>query len=390
MQPTDAISAKKLVELFEKLKSENSSVNWWNNYIMFEWNNLRSSSKSSNNTDVRWMSIKYRTDIANPFKNLIVTVVDEINKGSIIPVRQEDIALMPKKEGKQPVPRTQKPCLNFQKYTIPVQTQPDGISLIMKDGKPVYPDDSYRSNYFRFVEFMSIIMEHEIGTRIERGIEYMRELKLLGKYDEEKIQQIKKALNIEDVGDIIINTNDKNTLAKKFSSDLSKILDKAHIVPNTKIVNLIQWNISNSSANSAGLPLPNPITRVAIPFDLKEHTLPNNFKICTKVEEHGKPTFPEFLINGERITNYTVHQAFPYNTSVDGFISFDSICFSNMGISIPTKFVLAIVVKPPESKVNNITAICSALYNTKPPEEENYNSNSSNGNDNDDVFAGIN
>lgn len=364
MAPQDQIIGFKTGDIIarfnEAKKNAQPDQHWWTDYIQFEWNNVR---PGKNNT--RWLSIKYRNGVTDNFNRLNVIIFGEVHTGQIMPNKLEDVAELKAKNPESKVEQRQlKASLQFQKWSKQVQTQEDKVSLVIENGQPVLPSDEYLSKYFQVIEYIEYIIKTEIRERIERYtciIVYMANNKGL-KDSSETAQLIRKEIGHIIDGDTIIQETDYRSLKDKFPiciDELTKGFIKVH---STKCSAIIQEYISDKAPKNRGQKLPNPITRVTIPFDLKGKPL--NLTILDKNKAfkcNGKLGFDMATINEEPITADNIHKLIVSRCTVDGIICLDSICFSQLGISLPVK-ASTIIVKQPSKRDNNVFNICTSIY----------------------------
>lgn len=387
-----------IVALFSPLKTKaKTGDRWWKDYIQFEWNNIR---PGKNNT--KWVSIKFRNNNNVGYSRLNIIIVGEIHTGQIMPNRLEDVAEIKAKNPDTKVEQRQlKASLQFQKWSKQVPTQEDKVSLIIENGKPVVPDDEFLSKYFQAVEYIDEIFKTEINERIERYMSimfYLSQNKNLPDTSE-TVNDIRNNIGHVIDGDTIIQENEYKTLKDKFPKHIEELTKGFIKVNSNKCGSIIQEYISDKAIKNKGLKLPNPITRITIPFDLKGD--PQNLTILDKDKAfklNNKMGFDLATINNKPVNADTIHKLIISRCIIDGVICMDSLCFSQIGISLPIK-ASTIIVKQPNKRENSIFNVCQEIYgvdssifenkkedeNKKEYEEDNKKDDEGNKSDNEDV-----
>jgi hypothetical protein len=351
--------ASDIVKHFKELESTGENK-WWNNYVIFDWTNIRESNTTS------WMSIKYTPNINTRPEKLIISIRNEVHTGRIMPTSVEEIAeLRTQFPGQydEAVPRTMKPSLQFQKWACKVDTEPDGVT-IKKDniGNDILPPDEYLSDYYLVAEYMSKIFKEEFEDRIRRGNKYDDYIR---EHKNTTPEEVKKHINHVNKGDTII-TMDMSTYIKSNygkNKDLyNKFIDGVIIVKASKLGSIVQGYISDNAKKNKGMALPNPLARIALVFDAKgfgnTNILDKSKPICRK---DGSVVYDFAIVNNSRINSDNVHKFIQSKSIIDGVISLDSVCFSQLGISVPIKASL-IIVQHPVKKELDVGEQCAKLY----------------------------
>lgn len=344
-----------IVTHFKQLEASGHNK-WWKNYIVFDWTTMRESATT------KWMPISYTPDLNIPHKKLIVSIRNEVHTGRIMPLNADEIPEIRTQPGcEDATVRTMKPSLQFQKWNCKVHTEVDGVT-IKKDsnGNDILPSDEYLSDYYQFAEYMALIFKEEFEERIRRGNKYDEYIR---DHKKTTAEEAKKFVGYTSHGDIIITSDVSNTIKSIFNKDKQtsdKILEGVLIVSSAKLGTLVQTQISSKAKKNKDEFLPNPIARVTLVFDTKN--MNTNFLDKTKpIYKDGKITYDYATVNGVRINSENVHKFILSKSVIDGIINFDSVCFSQMCISIPVKASL-IVVQPPVKKDIDIASQCANLY----------------------------
>lgn len=133
-------------------------------------------------------------------------------------------------------------------------------------------------------------------------------------------------------------------------------LDKVTFITDGKIASLLQKSVSNDSKKNPGSVLSNPMTRISIRFNNPEtQTTFFNGRDPFRDKKTGKKDFGPLLIEGEPVTDRNIHMLKPRSV-VSGIVRMTDVCFSNLGISIPSR-VKVVIVEPPDKKETRATDV---------------------------------
>ena len=327
---------------------------WWRPALKIEWAGARS---GANNTS--WMTETY-TDEQGLTAPLIVRVKGEQHIGQIKPNSdagvQELILKMKNPKAKEKItPRTMKPSIQINKWSVPVKTAEDGITLLEENGKPVLPEDDKLSPYFEVANLVNEAFAAEASERIGRGALLIAKAAEMKKADKAVTgEAVYAAFGPRAAGDTILVPDQLATLRKHFPTpkDSDAIIRGATVVNNAKVASLVQETISHGATKNAGKPLPNPMTRITMNFD--EKTKESKFSIFDKslpYVEAGKPKYEVAKVDGVPVNADNVHKFILSRSLVDGIVDLSAVCISSMGISMPTKVEVLVVDKPVGAKV---------------------------------------
>lgn len=349
-------SAKKIIfnanDVAERLNTlkNNSQENtvWWTSALKFEWNCVR---KGNNGT--QWISIKY-TDANGVTGSLVIRVNGEVHTGQIMPAGDAEVAILAARSKQNIEKRNKKPVLQFQMYKAQVKTAEDGITPLQdNDGNPILPDADTQSPYYKVANFLNEAFAIESREKISRGSSLIETVTNMKKADktttiETIIAAFVDKTRIPYPGGIILSAGDVAILRKLISQKELDLLTKGVIVtPNTRVVSLVQEFVSDQAKKNAGLPLPNPITRVAMNFD--QITGVAQLSIFDKSRPYvadGQQKYEAGKVNGEPVNNYNVHEFIKSRSTIDAIITMDCISGHSMGISIPVKAEVIVVDAP--------------------------------------------
>lgn len=355
MLSPESFKASDIVSHFNQLKAAGKEQ-WWNGYVSFEWSKIRPGKNST-----KWLTIRYTNDLSIKPRRLIVIIRDEVHSGQIKPTTQEDLAELRLKNPEAKLElRTMKPSLQFQKWTKQVQTQEDKITPLIDDqGNYIYPDDSYLSNYYQVAYYLDEIFKYEMRLRVNRGMELMM---AATKNKTFNVKDIKDNVGHVNDCDTIITDDNANNLRELLGDKYTDFMKGVLIVSSNKVGTIIQERISEKAIKNKGAKLPNPMTRITIPFELKPG--PTNVTILDKSKQftcNGKRGYKPATYKDEPVNANNIHWFIPSRSIIDGIVSMDSVCFSQLGISLPVKITL-LIVQQPIKRENNVLSLCSEIY----------------------------
>ena len=362
-----SISASIVASHFKDLKATGDEK-WWDKCITFEWNRIRPGKNST-----KWLSINYTPKTSNKPQRFSVSIRGELHSGQIMPNLPEDVVELKAKYPDSKIElRTMKPSLQFQKWSKQVPTQEDRISLIIgEDGKPVVPGDEYLSSYDQVASYIDEIFKYEMKQRTERGTFLMV---YLSQHKSASAKEVKDAIGHVHECDTIIRDDDANTIRDRYPDKYADILKGVLTVSSTKVGTILQERISDKAPKNKGAKLPNPMTRITIPFDPKtgqQHSITILDKEKPITLDNGKKMFEPATYNGQPINANNIHAFIPSRSIIDGVINIDSVCFSQLGISLPIK-ASCIVVQQPTKRENNVFNMCNEIYGDDYDDESNF------------------
>lgn len=348
--------AADIVDHFNQLKSTGTEK-WWSNYVTFEWNRIRLGKNST-----KWLTLCYTPDLSSKPKRLNIIIRDEVHSGQIMPNTPEEVVELKSKFPEARIElRTMKPSIQFQKWSKQVPTQEDRISpVIDESGNPVVPDDEYLSNYYQVAQYIDEIFKNEMRERVERGTFLMV---WLSQHKTASAKEAREAVGHVNECDTIIRDDDANTIRERYPDKANDLMKGVLTASSTKIGTIIQERISDKAPKNKGAKLPNPMTRITIPFDNKTNQ-PQMVTILDKTKPfkcQGKKGFENATYKGVPINSNNIHWFIPSRSIIDGVISMDSVCFSQLGISLPVKASM-IVVQQPIKRENNVFNMCTEIY----------------------------
>jgi len=266
--------------------------NWWSAVLRFDWSKAKPDARGT-----VWVNVY--AIINGKEERVALKFADEIHSKMIMPIDDDEIAAMQsrfKYELKKRDPNMA-PSLDVLKYRVQVGTEDDGITIKTNEqGEEILPDPCHISPYFAAIELYNEAFQGEIELQ-----------KKMGK---------------------IINQSQRT----KLKGSLKGIL----VVNNTNVINMYQRYISASAPKNAGAELPNPIARMTMPLNGE------NFKTAfydrTKlffVEK--KKRFEKATVDEKPIDAHNLHNWITAKSIHNGVVRLDSVCFSNMGASIPAR-----------------------------------------------------
>lgn len=358
MISAESFKASEVVEHFKQLKATGNEK-WWNNYVVFEWNRVRLGKNST-----KWITLKYTNDLSIKHRRLIVVIRDEVHSGQIMPNSPEEVVDLKNKFPDARIElRTMKPSLQFQKWSKQVPTQEDRITPVLDEsGNPIVPSDEYLSIYYQLAYFIDEIFKFEIKERSERAAFMMV---YLSQHKTATAKEAKDSVGYVNECDIIMREDDANTIREKYPDKSAELLKGILTVSSNKVGTIIQERISDKAIKNKGAKLPNPMTRITIPFENKPK--PGALPSVTILDKSkpfkcgGKKGYENAIYNGNPVDTNNVHWFIPSRSIIDGVIMMDSVCCSQLGISLPVKASI-IIVKQPVKRENNVFSICNEIY----------------------------
>lgn len=351
----ESFKSSDVVAHFNTLKASGAEK-WWNEYVVFEWNKIRLGKNST-----KWITIKYTPVLNIKHKRFNIVIRNETHSGQIMPNTPEEVVELKAKFPDSRIElRTMKPSLQFQQWSRQVQTQEDRITpLYDEKNNMIVPDEQYRSTYYQIAQYIDEIFKYEMKERVNRGTFMMV---YLNQNKGVSIEELKSKIGHVNDCDTIIRDDDAITIREKYPTTFQELLKGMLTVSSTKIGSIIQERISDKAIKNKGAKLPNPMTRVTIPFDAKTgQSLATILDKDKPFKCNGKKGYETATVNNEQVNAKNIHQFIPSRSVIDGIINMDSICFSQLGISLPVKASM-IIVQQPSKRENNILSICNEIY----------------------------
>jgi hypothetical protein len=329
---------------------------WWTPALRFAWSEVR-----TGNNATQWVSVLY-TDAAGITAPLTVRFFGERHTGQIMPMTDAALAELQTRfkaiPGMKPLEkRTKKPALQFQKWSVEVKTvHKDSVEIPTDaDGKPILPGDDKLSQYYRVASLVGEAFLTETSDRKERGEEIVAKVKEMVKANPavkgtavlEAFAATLPADAPRRPGDTIFSKEQQDTLRKLLKAEAEIVLRGALIAGNMKVAPLTQELISEINKTNGGKPMPNPIARLNL--DLAQETSAAKTQIFDKSKpfiENGKQRYEQAKVDGVPVNAENIHKFLLSRSRVDGVASLDTVCFSSMGISMPTSVALLVVGAP--------------------------------------------
>lgn len=331
---------------------------WWTPALKIEWTSLR---KGNNGT--QWVSVSF-TDANGVTGRLIVRINGERHTGQIMPASEAGVAELAarvKNPNAKIEKRTKKPSIQIQKWAAQVKTAEDGVTVLADaDGQPMLPGDEMLSPYYEVACLVSEAFTSEAKDRVDRGLALLTKAAEMKRADkavtaQAVVEAFAAANGPRRPGGMILSSESVGAFRKLFPAqkDTDLLTKGAAITSNVKIANLVQEYIGDQAKKNAGLPLPNPMTRVAMNFDGTTGIAQMAFfdKSAPYMAE-GKQKYEIGRVDGDPVNADNVHKFVLSRSSLDGIFNLDSVCFSNMGISMPVKAEVLVVDKPSSREVS--------------------------------------
>lgn len=330
------------------------SSRWWAGALRIEWENIRRPSGSA----TAWCSVFY-TDSNKVTDRLVLRIRGEGHTGQIMPASDAGLAALVSRSKPNPnvqyKKRDKKPAIQIRKWDAPVPTLEDGVT-IKKDesGNDILPDDSRLSAYFRVAELVGEVFVTEASERVDRGRALISIIQAAPKKDGKVSAADVLAAFAAEHGqlrpDLVFVASSDAALVRKFMApkEYEQVMRGATLVASVHVAPLVQEYLSDKNSKNPGAPLPNPITRISLNFD-PESGQPQKLTFFDKSKPfmaEGRKSFETGKVDGVPINAENVHEFVTPRCHIDGIVNEDSVCFSNMGISLPVKMEI-VVVDPP-------------------------------------------
>lgn len=326
---------------------------WYKPAIKFGWDKANVVSKGSSTT--KWINIDYTnpTGVRAP---LAFRTYAETHVGQIRPLTEAAAAEMnAASKGLSLIePRPGNPSVQVQKWSAKVETAADGITVLTDaSGNPIVPGDDKLSPMFVVMDLVSKAFTAECGERTARGEAIVAESKRKG------VTAAAVAAAAPAAG-AFLTPEQVTAIRKAFPSKAdADAVTAGAIVGKLTVITPIQEAISSNAKKNAGAILPNPFARVTLKFD-QSTGLPQNVQIydMSKSSQAGGRTIYEFAtVDGEPVNADNVHKFILPRSVFDGIIKMDSVCFSQMGISMPTSFKALVVRQPVVGSSSSLDAL---------------------------------
>jgi hypothetical protein len=327
---------------------------WWEPVLKFEWNSIRSGGNST-----QYLSAVY-TDTAGVSGQLKLRINSEVHVGQIMPNTDAGVAELAarvKNPDMKVERRTKKPTIQIQKWTAQVKTDADGITILKdSNGEPVLPADEFRSAYYTVAAHVNEAFNYEARGRIVRGNRITAMVETMKRADKAvKVDAVIAAFVAENgpltAGSMIVSTENANTIRRAFPADNATILKMAIVASNCKVANLVQEFLGETAKKNAGAPLPNPMTRISMNFKPTGESMTLFFDKSAPYLADGKQKYEAGKIDGVPINADNIHLFIKSRSVIDGIVNMTCVCFSSMGISMPTSLEVAVVQPPMDRAV---------------------------------------
>ena len=344
----------KATDVAEHLKGlyATGAEDWYKMAVKFGWDKANVVSKGSSTT--KWINVYY-TNSEGVSAPLAFRTYAETHVGQIRPLTEAAAAEMnAASKGLSLIePRPGNPSVQVQKWSAKVETAADGITVLTDaSGNPIVPGDDKLSPMFVVMDLVSKAFAAECAERTARGEAIVAESKRKG--------VTAAAVAAAAPAGAFLTPEQVTVIRKAFpaKADADAVTAGA-IVGKLTVITPIQEAISANAKKNAGAILPNPFARVTLKFD-QSTGLPQNVQIydMSKSSQAGGRTIYEFAtVDGEPVNADNVHKFILPRSVFDGIIKMDSVCFSQMGISMPTSFKALVVRQPVVGSSSSLDAL---------------------------------
>ena len=328
---------------------------WWARggraALDFAFSQTRKTTKGSSTTT--WVNVFYTSPqgVRGP---AVARFHGETHVGQIKPKTEAAAAEM-NASAKNPAfliePRPGNPCLQVQKWTVKVETEADGITVVTDStGEPVLPGDDQRSVLFGVLDYISKAFVGECNERIARGEALVAEAKRKGSTPD-------SVAAFAPAGAFL--APEQVTAIRKAHPSAVDRLTAGAIVGKLTVISPVQEAISANAKRNAGQLLPNPLARVTLKFN-QVSGAPDNLQIFDMgkgTTANGRVIYEEATVGGEPVNADNVHKFVLPRSTFDGIVKMDSVCFSQMGVSMPMAFKVIVLRQPAASAESGLDAL---------------------------------
>ena len=349
---SNLFKAKEIAEHLKELYATGAD-DWYKMAIKFGWDKANIVSKGSSTT--KWINVFY-TNWMGVRAPLAYRTYAETHVGQIRPLTEAAAAeLNAASKGLSMIePRPGNPSVQVQKWSAKVETAADGITVLTDaSGNPIVPGDDKLSPMFIVMDLVSKAFAAECAERTARGEAIVAESKRKG------VTAAAVAAAAPAAG-AFLTPEQVTAIRKAFPSKAdADAVTAGAIVGKLTVITPIQEAISANAKKNAGAILPNPFARVTLKFD-QSTGLPQNVQIydMSKSSQAGGRTIYEFAtVDGEPVNADNVHKFILPRSVFDGIVKMDSVCFSQMGISMPTSFKALVVRQPVVGSSSSLDAL---------------------------------
>lgn len=328
---------------------------WWTPALRIGWDSLR-----DGNQGCKWGPVVFTSAEGVSGELLLRLTGGEKHTGQIMPITDAAVAELTAKNKNAKFgnieKRPGKPAVAIQKWSVQVKTASDGLTIPTgADGKPILPGDDKLSAYYQVASLVNEAFMAEARERIDRGSDLVAKAKEMFKANKDvKADAVLAAFAASlptgrRPGDTILSSEQVTDLRRMLKDEANGLLRDVIVAGNTRVVSLTQEFISDKAKANAGKPMPNPITRLNINFNKETGIAETSiFDKSKPYSEGGKTRYEAAKVDGVPVNAENVHRFIVSGSIIEGIAKID-LCFSNMGISLPTKIELP-VVSPPVNK----------------------------------------
>ena len=357
---------KEMSARLSALKQANPQGDWWapagqKPAIRFDWDGLNDKKVT------KWVNAYYTdsTGVSGPivfkFGSVQANGTDhEVHTGRIEPNSDQAVAEVnsgiadPKFHVKK---RPGAPGLKVMLYADRVKTEADGYTLLTDEqGKPILPADDKRSPLYMTVALVGEAFAAECGVRIARGQAIVEAA--VASTSDPRTGIVKYTRRDGVTAAAVAQSNPAK--GAFMSPDQLAILQKAYpskgnadvalmttgaIVNNLKISPTVREVFGGTSANK-GQSRPNPVVDINLKHN--EAGIFNNKIYDMKSLSYvgGRPSYEELKVGGVPVNADNIHLAIESRSEVDGIAKMDSVCFSQVCISMPREAIMLFVKRP--------------------------------------------
>ena len=336
-------------EVFKRLTELKATgvASWWSPALNFFWNRAKATTKGS--TTTKWVDVHY-TDSAGVKAPLVFKVRGETHVGQIRPNTDAGVAELnaaAKNPSFQIEKRPGHPSIQVQKWNAKVDTEADGITLMTgADGKPILPSDDKLSPMYGIMALVGEAFAVECADRTARGEKLVETATAMKKAD--KNVTANSVINAVNPTGTFLTPEQVTALRRLFTQKADQdTLMAGAIVGKLTVISTAQEAISSNAKRNAGQLLPNPLARASLKFDTNGMPMQLSIHDMSQYSElNGRPHYEDAKVDGEPVNADNIHKFVLPRSTFDGIVKMDSVCFSQMGISMPTTFKVIVLRQP--------------------------------------------
>jgi len=352
-------------EVYSHLEAlyKSGSADWYKVAINFAFGQVRATTKGS--STIRWINVFY-TNSQGVKGPMVIRVHGETHVGAIRPNTDSAVTEI-NAAAKNPAflieKRPGNPSIQVQKWNAKVETEADGLTLLTDaSGNPILPGDDKRSPMFGVMDLVSKAFATECGERAARGEALAAACRVKG-------ATAAAVAAAHPAAGAFLTPEQVTAIRKAFPAKAdTDALTAGAIIGKLTVICPVQEAISANAKRNAGQLLPNPLARASLKFN-QATGLPDKLQIfdMNKSSAVGaRVVYEEATVDGEPVHADNVHKFVLPRSTFDGIVKMDSICFSQMGVSMPMSFNVIVIRQPATATSSGLDDLYEDMEMTPP------------------------